>query len=347
MSRIVRTSTLTRPQAACLVRHGYRLTRGLYLDAHPRDDREALLARAAAALATCPAGSMLTGITALALAGVDLPDSLVPARDQPVEVVVPHGGNFPKRCDIHTRRVRQLPPHWALSDLELPMTHPAYSWACLVLRLAGDRPWWPGQREIPRLPGTFSDPAKASFLAAVQVGDALLRRRYPLLAATDFRAQIAQLPSFNGCKTVRRWADQVRANTDSLNQTWLRLIVLDAGFPPPAINPLVSPVGCDCCPRLSWPGRRIWLEYRGHPGRREPNRVNRVRTNPTRADLTPANQSRAETHRQSRPAPAAGWRLVEAAYSDLARPANLLGSLAALGHGAANGTGGARPQPFR
>jgi hypothetical protein len=115
---------------------------------------------------------------------------------------------------------------------------------------------------------TLSDfltgPGKA-FLEVVMVGDALMRRSDPLLSHRDLTAYLDGCVRRPGIRQFMRAFAQMRPGTDSLRETWLRLVVVDAGLPVPDVNTSVHTKGRRGLRYLdlSWERWRIDLEYHG------------------------------------------------------------------------------------
>jgi hypothetical protein len=311
MDECVTFSASGRPAIRLAKRDGVRLTRGVYLDHRPANLAAALAERARAALSVAPPGSMLTGLTALALLGVDLPASLGDQATRPIELLVPRAAERrPARRDICVHRADYPSKRWVFRQSGIPLAHPARCWVDLARHLAAGGAWRPGHEDTPTVRGVFTDPGKAAFLAAVQVADGLLRREKPLISMADFAAQTEGLARFRDCRTIKLWAGWARANTDSPTETWTRLIVTDAGFPDPVVNLEVLVAGRRRFVDLSWPDRKLGLEYQGRHHFDSPDQV--MGDMDRRSGLV-----------------SVGWRLLEASHADLLRPAELLSRLAA------------------
>jgi hypothetical protein len=116
---------------------------------------------------------------------------------------------------------------------------------------------------VPTSPGVFTEPRKAAFLASVQIGDRLLARHDPLMTHEDFAAYIDNLTNMRGVRLARSVSKFVRAGTDSTMESWLRLVVWDAGFPDPVVNLRVIAAGRTRFLDLAWPDLKIDLEFHG------------------------------------------------------------------------------------
>jgi very-short-patch-repair endonuclease len=154
-------------------------------------------------------------------------------------------------------------------------------------------------------PGTFSDPVKAGFLTSVQIADALMRRKRPILEAERFGSELAALPSRHGVRAVRDVFTHARPHTDSLPETQLRLLLADAGVEGLAVNYRVTLEGRDRYLDLALVSLRIAIEYHG-----------RQHTN-ERAQVEDDIRRRAALH-------AAGWITIDVLWEDMARPARLI-----------------------
>jgi hypothetical protein len=117
--------------------------------------------------------------------------------------------------------------------------------------------------KVPTSPGVFTEPRKAAFLESIQIGDRLMARHDPLIAHEEFAAYIGSLTNARGVRLARSMSGFVRARTDSTMETWLRLVVWDAGFPDPMVNYPVTAAGQSRFLDLAWPELRIDLEFHG------------------------------------------------------------------------------------
>ena len=104
----------------------------------------------------------------------------------------------------------------------------------------------------------------------VVVGDHLVRRRMVTLG--ELRDRVAAMPGRAG-RHARRAASYVRAGVDSPMETRLRMLLVLAGIPEPAVNHTIRDVDGEPIRRfdLSWPGVRVIVEYDGrhHVDRQE------------------------------------------------------------------------------
>jgi hypothetical protein len=316
MARIALTAQLS-PQRLALVRKfGQRVTKGVYVETVDGDMPFSLLNRARAALAVSPPGSMITGLSGLALAGATIPFELEPLLKGPVSVIVPVGaGRFPQRPEFKVSRLRHLPPEWpATSRPDLTLAHPVFSWAHTVLDLS-KRAWWsPGQPapgDQSALPGLFDVPGKREFLLSVQLGDAVVaRREKAVLTMAEFQQFITEHGHQRWFAAARQVVDFVRAGTDSPKETWLRLTVVDLGFPEPQVNPEVWVRGRRLRLDLAWIAHLIDLEFQGSGHFLDPDRA------------------KSDVYRR-RDLETDNWTVVEVTGSDLYRPGGLAARLSA------------------
>jgi hypothetical protein len=274
--------------------------RGIYCD-EPVADADLLVTRATAALNLCPPGSLATGITALAIKGIDIPDGM--DANGPIQMAVPRTANrFPRRPELRVHIERTIPSRWSP---QAATADPVHCWARACLEHIGADPWLPGSDGIPAVPGSFEHQAKRAFLAAVQLGDALMRRQRPVLSQSAFARGVAAWGPRKGANLLRQLFRHIRQGTDSLTETWLRLCVVDAGFPEPLVNYCVRVGDNRRYLDLSWPDLRIALEYHGRQHFNDPG------------------QSYSDVYRRGR-LQVAGWLIIEATYQDLVQPVGMI-----------------------
>jgi very-short-patch-repair endonuclease len=291
------------------------MARGVYLEAG--GDRFDLENRCRAALAIAPRGALVCGPTALALMLREAPQQLGQLARGPVHLLVPHASTAsPRRPGIAAHRRTQMPRPWRAGRSRIPTASPADSWAQVTSMLVGADPWRPGQPVRRAAPGTFRHPSKARFLACVQMADALMRRKKPILEAERFEAEVAQLPGRRGVRAVRDGFAWARARTDSLPETQLRLVLADGGLPEPVVNHGLTVEGRDKFLDLAWPGLKAAVEYDGRHHTTEPVQVE--------DDI----RRRAAIH-------AAGWVTIEVLWEDVLAPTSLIARVRALIEGRA------------
>ncbi len=206
--------------------------RGVYLDARAPDD---LTSRAACLALRLPVDAVVGRLTAAWLWGVDgrLPD----ARAAPplVECIVPVGRQPVRRPGV---RCYVAPLDGDTCEVDgLPVTTP--------LRTALDALRW-------LRPHMGLGVADALAAVGLLLPEALLE-------------MIAGLPGVRGIAQARYLAALVDPRTESMGESWLRLRIVDAGFPRPAVQIEVLDAGGRCVYRLDlgWPDRRLAVEYDG------------------------------------------------------------------------------------
>jgi hypothetical protein len=309
MQPILRIAGRTRRDIRLIRKGGRRLTAGVYVRSDPESDPGTLPNRARAALAVAPRGSIITGLHGLALAGAEIPFEMGSLLDGPVEVAVPQPlGTYPRRPELSVRRLTNLPPVWKESPPEIPLAHPVHAWAQVSRALAKTAGWRPGDQPGLVLPGGLAAGGSLGFCRAVQLGDALVRRKDPILTFECFADQLEQMRGRYGSRLpldVFRW---VRPRTDSPPETLLRLTVLAVGYPEPLVNPEIQLDGRSNWLDLAWAERKIDLEFHGNLH-------------------FEGSQPLGDLYRR-RALEALGWTVIEATTSDLRSPKSLLARLA-------------------
>ncbi|MDD7835668.1 endonuclease domain-containing protein [Paenarthrobacter sp. AB444] len=106
----------------------------------------------------------------------------------------------------------------------------------------------------------------------VAAGDALLKRKEPLTSIEAIQEVIDRRPKVKGIRMARAILPLLRAGVDSPRESRLRLKILDAGFPEPAVT---RPVFDDhgnyiSTPDLQYKEYKIALEYEGDHHRSDP-----------------------------------------------------------------------------
>jgi hypothetical protein len=195
-----------------------------------------LPARARAAALVLPPGSALARRTAAWLFGVDArsPEERNTLMD--VECTVACGTTPPRRAGLTSYQAELT--HGDLTDVEgTPCTTPA--------RTAADLLRW------------VSPPMG---LATV---DALAG--LGLVLPGDVRQTLERWPGERFVKQGRRLADWIEPLTESFGESWLRLRLLEAGFPRPTAQIPIHDDDGRLVYRLDlgWPDRRIAIEYDG------------------------------------------------------------------------------------
>ena len=193
-------SGLTRRQADRYA--GMRVARGLY----GVDDTS----RLAAVLGRAGPEAVLCGVTALRLAGVDLPGRL--ARDTRIWIQVPRRQSWPDRPQVRLVRSDMVYPRRMIAGL--PCLQLAYCW----LQLANE----------------------ASVDEMVELADALTRRQRPITTHRMLTEILESSMGRRGLAKARQALALSVEGTDSIPETDMRLLLVRAGLPKPSVNPLVS-----------------------------------------------------------------------------------------------------------
>jgi very-short-patch-repair endonuclease len=204
-----------------------RVSRGVYVWAAREMDRDLALA---VLLESLPPRSVLSGLTAARLHGLD-----VPAPPQP-EVIIPLLGGVSGRAHANVRRVR-LDPTDATTARGLPVTTPIRT----CFDLAG------------RLP----------LVEGVVIVDMAL---YTSLVELDaFRGYISRHGGVAGVAGARRALEHAEPKAESPMETRLRLLLVKNGLPrPEAQVPLYDRTGAFVGrPDLYYRDARLAIEYDG------------------------------------------------------------------------------------
>jgi very-short-patch-repair endonuclease len=82
-----------------------------------------------------------------------------------------------------------------------------------------------------------------------------------LVDAAALATAVERFAGGRGVAVARRLAGQVEPATESFGESWLRLRLLDAGFPRPVAQIVVAELGYRL--DLGWPERRVAVEYDG------------------------------------------------------------------------------------
>jgi hypothetical protein len=209
-----------------------QVVRGIYLDSGLVDD---LPTRAEAVARILPQGAAISRRTAAWLFGVDVraPSELTTAM--PVECTVPLGTEPLRRPGVRCF-VAMLGPD----------VHERFGVPCTTaVRTAVDLLRW----EPPHL--------------GLGAADALAKRG--AVGVEELVAAVERWRHHRGVDKARRLAHLVEPLTESFGESWLRLRIVDAGFPRPSVQIEV----CDRFGRivyridLGWPERGIGVEYDG------------------------------------------------------------------------------------
>lgn len=147
---------------------------------------------------------------------------------------------------------------------------------------------------------------------ALAVADESLRKMTP--ESDAFRAAVDQRlrarPDPRGTVRAAGLWDLASPRAESPPESWLRMLLIDSGFPLPEVNfSLTSPAGRELYRLdLAWPSLRVALEYDGHAAH---------------AGREDADAAREDDLRRR------GWIVVRARAADLADPSRLLAELRA------------------
>jgi hypothetical protein len=216
--------------------------RGVYLDTRVPDD---LTSRAACLKLRLPAEAVVGRVTAAWLWGIDgrSPDQ----RGEPplVECIVPPGRQPLRRPGVRSYVARIGGEVCEVGGI--PATTP--------LRTALD-----GLRWLPPHMGL----AIADALAAAG-----------LVTRDDLVARAAESPGVRGIARARRLAALVEPRTESVGESWLRLRIVDAGFPRPTVQIEVVDADGRCLYRLDmgWEDELVAVEYDGEEYHSSPQQV--------------------------------------------------------------------------
>lgn len=210
-----------------------RISRGVWL---PAAAAVGPAARLAALLAALPAGSVLSGRTAAALQGMWVPEA------PGVDVTVPAAEGGPE-CTTGPRRRGVRTHRRALSGAEvqllggLPVTTAARTWYDLS-----------GELTLPDL---------------VAAGDSALLGG--LMTAAELATGLAGRRGLRGTARARRAVPLLDAASRSRPESHLRVLLVLAGLPRPAVNVPVRDAHGQWVaePDLSYPRARLAIEYQG------------------------------------------------------------------------------------
>jgi len=198
--------------------------------------------KARSALLVAGVDACLCEVTALGLAGVDLPNRLAPT-DEPIHVHVPKELCGPQRVGVRVHHnLRQLPRQQMAG---LPTLDLAECW----LQLA----------------------ARASLLELVVVGDGLMRRPRPplnrpfLVTSSALATAAAESGRRPGIRNARSAVALVRPGTDSPMESVTRFHLVRAGLPEPLINyAILDETGWPVYfLDMAYPQKKVAVEYDG------------------------------------------------------------------------------------
>lgn len=178
-------------------------------------------------------GQFFCEASALALHGVELPRA---ALDSLVHVGVASPRRSPRTRGVVGHEVRD--PSVTMMR-GVPVCSPAEAWAHCAVRLS--------TRDL------------------VVIGDGLLRRKHPLMSIDQLAEFVASRRGWRGSRRLTEAFHMVRARSESPRETLLRLHIVAAGLPEPAVNPEVRDdrgrfLGCG---DLVYFEQRVIVEYEG------------------------------------------------------------------------------------
>ncbi|TDQ03741.1 hypothetical protein AXZ95_2038 [Leifsonia sp. 115AMFTsu3.1] len=195
-----------------------------------------LVERCRAFLPAMTEGMLFSHITAARLHG--LPLGREADLDEPLHVSTRAPGRAARHRGIHGHQTRIADD--ATTTLHgLPVVSAVETWCQLASMLAEDD--------------------------LVVCGDALVRRKEPIATMEQLAAAVASSPRRPGVRLLRCALARVRARTDSPMETVLRLALVRAGLPEPAVNyRIVGPDG-DLVAHgdLAYPAAHVVVEYDG------------------------------------------------------------------------------------
>lgn len=193
-------------------------------------------------LTTMPDGSFFMGPTAAFLHGLPLPSG----AHRTIHVGVRHPRTASRREGV--TGIQILPRMAGVTTIAgTAVTDVATTWASLGRSLAlydlvavAD-----AILRIPRHPGGFRPPSG------------------PALASVDELAARLSSGRWRGARTLREALDRARTGASSRPETWMRLVLTDAGLPEPALDHDVfgangSFLGCS---ELAYPREKVAIEY--------------------------------------------------------------------------------------
>lgn len=194
-----------------------------------------------------PPTHFFSHLTAARLLGLPLPARLA-ARDE-LHVGVRSPGRAPRIAGVSGHQFSaQLAPLVEVDGLRL--TDPVDTWCSLSTMLT--------VREL------------------VIVGDALVRRKNPISSMAELEQAVRNHHGRRGSTHLHRAFALVRARTDSVRETVLRLLIIDAGLPEPVVNvPILDAHGVFVgFGDLAYPEFRVLVEYDGGQHREDEKQFN-------------------------------------------------------------------------
>jgi len=217
----------------------------------------------------------LYGPTGLQVLGVALPES---AEDwDHCHLSVPKGVSRPRRGGVISHSVSKAATWRTVQGIPVP--NPVDLWV--------------------QLRGLAED-------QLVEVGDGLVRRKRPLMTIDQVKRRLESLAGIPGVDPVRRAARFVMPRTDSIYESRVRMIIVRAGLPTPAVN---LPVAAPWVDRIyhvdmAYKDERVGVEYDGSGHGKDPQ-----------IDID------AERHRDLLDA---GWFIIKVTAKQLSNPSQFL-----------------------
>ena len=146
----------------------------------------------------------------------------------------------------------------------------------------------------------------------VVMGDCLVDRHRPRATMTTLTDAVAGCAGQRGCRLLTRALALIRPGTDSPMETLLRLMLVDAGLPEPAVNaPIHNRYGALIAHAdLAYTAQRVAIEYDGGHHRSDERQYN--------IDIDRLDELMEE-----------GWRVIRVNKNLMARRASLLGKVRA------------------
>ena len=124
---------------------------------------------------------------------------------------------------------------------------------------------------------TWCDLATSGLTLAelVAAGDRAIWRRAPRTDVAGLRECIDRYSGRRGSRLMRTAVELLSDAADSPPESELRVAIIGAGFPPPAVNEAVDMATERIHPDLSWPDLKIAIEYEGEHHRQDREQWNR------------------------------------------------------------------------
>jgi hypothetical protein len=228
-----------------------------------------------------PVGGVYSHVTAATLYSIPLPLSLSDQSDLHVSVPTPRRAPDARGIAGHKTTLRAQ--DWD-RRFGYPVTTPERTWCDLGAVLS-----------LPDL---------------VAAGDKLIRRRLPQTSRAALDAAVEQYPSRRGIRNLRRALTLLSERSESPRESLLRVTIVLAGFPQPAVNVEVFDSRGRFIARvdLCYPHLKLSLEYQG-----DQHRTDRAQW---QRDL-----------RRTRALQAEGWTELQYSQDDLDDPERFLAEL--------------------